>query len=787
MSRFNPVAFYRELRRRRVFRVAVLYGVGAWGVIAAADVIFPQLVGWVGDPDRAMRALFIAAIVLAPVALVFGWLYDVTTEGVKRTVSFSATAHDPDISLHPADRWIIGALGGLSLAVVVATAVHIVRMEPTVPAAGPVIPANSIAVLPFEICADAAVDPLLAAGITNEVLRHLAEIPNLKVTGKSLIVVGRASAFAFAEADVTPQRIASTLRVHYLLTGTVCREGDALVVQAELVDENGYLAWSHGYTEQLNAAGQVTRSVASLLAEGVAGHLGAVMPVPAEGQVDRLAYEQLLIGREYRDRGEAEQARAAFEAALDRKPDYADALYELAMMELPDQDSTQTSAELETAIRLAKPALAMARREAERNPDSANAHFVAGRIQFALVSFSRDLAWRKSEPLDVEGWDAQLAEAEAHLRRSLELNPTNSLTSLFLWYTLIDEGRGSEAMSVLERALERDPFNGYLSSRAARGWQERGQHRKAMDLLERFKQLPDPPGNAFFSMMEVALIRGRLDEACEILIDALQNYPDSVRDSFLPWIAWRFGAEFIKEVGLKEESAAWIARLDAPGIPDWARDFASLTDDDYYARASQMTDQEILDLWSEMGLLMLHALALHGEYERPIRLLEKMRHSRWWYAELQRLFDERPMILLAAVYLEVGRDDDAARLLDEAQRALEKGVQSGYRGLLTLDHLATTYALQGRFPAAFATLELSLSVGNTYASLDCSSSSFADPLTFVHDPYASVHSDPRLLKLVRQCQTETHRQAERVRALLAEHDLDELLAPLIAYYRTEKR
>ena len=72
MARLNPITLFQELRRRRVFRVALIYGVGAWGVIAACDVLFPQLSRWVADPDRAMRAVFIAAIALSPVALVFG-------------------------------------------------------------------------------------------------------------------------------------------------------------------------------------------------------------------------------------------------------------------------------------------------------------------------------------------------------------------------------------------------------------------------------------------------------------------------------------------------------------------------------------------------------------------------------------------------------------------------------------------------------------------------------------------------------------------------------------------
>ncbi|MGD8921534.1 MAG: hypothetical protein PVH90_11945, partial [Gammaproteobacteria bacterium] len=64
-------AFVRELRRRRVFRTAGIYIVGAWLLLQVADVLFP---GW-GLPDAAVNALFFAAVIGFPVALVFGWFY----------------------------------------------------------------------------------------------------------------------------------------------------------------------------------------------------------------------------------------------------------------------------------------------------------------------------------------------------------------------------------------------------------------------------------------------------------------------------------------------------------------------------------------------------------------------------------------------------------------------------------------------------------------------------------------------------------------------------------------
>jgi hypothetical protein len=56
----------RELRRRRVFRIAGFCIVGAWLVMQAADVFFP---GW-GRPDAAINILLVTAILGFPLALV---------------------------------------------------------------------------------------------------------------------------------------------------------------------------------------------------------------------------------------------------------------------------------------------------------------------------------------------------------------------------------------------------------------------------------------------------------------------------------------------------------------------------------------------------------------------------------------------------------------------------------------------------------------------------------------------------------------------------------------------
>ena len=95
-----------DLRRRHVFRVAALYIVGAWMLLQIADVIFPGL----GIPEAAIRYVMIAALVGFPIALVIGWMYEFTPDGIVRTAALSESARVSDLSLRGTDYVILSAM-----------------------------------------------------------------------------------------------------------------------------------------------------------------------------------------------------------------------------------------------------------------------------------------------------------------------------------------------------------------------------------------------------------------------------------------------------------------------------------------------------------------------------------------------------------------------------------------------------------------------------------------------------------------------------------------------------
>jgi eukaryotic-like serine/threonine-protein kinase len=92
--------FLAELRRRRVFNVALAYGVLCFVVLQVAVLILPAL----PLPEWSYEGLVAAALAGFPVAMVLAWMYDLTNAGIQR-------AESADLGGPGYFRWLLPALG----------------------------------------------------------------------------------------------------------------------------------------------------------------------------------------------------------------------------------------------------------------------------------------------------------------------------------------------------------------------------------------------------------------------------------------------------------------------------------------------------------------------------------------------------------------------------------------------------------------------------------------------------------------------------------------------------
>ncbi len=102
----QPNTFLQELRRRSIFRVAVMYTVATWVLLQVGDVLSDplSLPGW-------FQSTLIGLLVIGfPITLLLAWIFDVTPEGIVRSTDDSLKELERLRKRHKIDYAIIGTL-----------------------------------------------------------------------------------------------------------------------------------------------------------------------------------------------------------------------------------------------------------------------------------------------------------------------------------------------------------------------------------------------------------------------------------------------------------------------------------------------------------------------------------------------------------------------------------------------------------------------------------------------------------------------------------------------------
>ena len=213
--------FFSELQRRKVLRVASAYVVGgmdhpAGGAGAADGDVAAGLV-----LDRHPRA---ARHRLSRSRSSLAWFFEITPEGIKRTVA----SGDGALVKPQTTDLILGGDAGARARRRARSGRHAARTARHRHATADVPNAKTRTARPRrQVDRRAAVrEPvdgqggrLFADGLTEEMLELLAKIGDLKV-------ISRTSSFAFKGKDTPLPEIAKQLGVRHILEGSVRRDGD---------------------------------------------------------------------------------------------------------------------------------------------------------------------------------------------------------------------------------------------------------------------------------------------------------------------------------------------------------------------------------------------------------------------------------------------------------------------------------------------------------------------------------------------------------------------------------
>ena len=224
-----------ELRRRNVFRMAVLYLGAAWLVMQIVDLLIDR-----GPLPESFGPLMLVVLSIGfPISILLAWFYELTPDGILPDEETADQRGAPQAAGRAMDFVVIAVL---------AAAVLLFAFDKwwLRDAATPVGYANSVAVLAFEDLSPDGNQEWFSDGLTEEIINSLAQLPELKVTA-------RTSAFHFKGKDLPVPEIAETLGVAHIVEGSVRRAGDRLRVTAQLIKANdGFHLWSENYDETTN-------------------------------------------------------------------------------------------------------------------------------------------------------------------------------------------------------------------------------------------------------------------------------------------------------------------------------------------------------------------------------------------------------------------------------------------------------------------------------------------------------------------------------------------------------
>jgi TolB-like protein len=314
-----------ELRRRRVFRTAALYIVGAWLVLQVADVIFPAL----DIPERALRYVLFGSVLGFPAVLVFGWFFDIGADGISRTQPAGPGEAAASLPLRRVDYVLLVALLAVAGAIVYNMAGRVAE-EPTFVrervADGPPM----VAVLPFTAASLGGDSEFFANGVHDDLLTQLAQLESIRV-------ISRTSVLEYRETTLNIREIGAELGADVILEGGVQSAGDRIRINAQLIDAySDEHLWAQTYDRELTAANifdvqtEIARAISAAMRTTLTPQdVRQLAIIPTENMA---AYREFRRAVEIRDTQRVwknEGYRQALEHAIELDPTFTRAMADL--------------------------------------------------------------------------------------------------------------------------------------------------------------------------------------------------------------------------------------------------------------------------------------------------------------------------------------------------------------------------------------------------------------------------------------------------------------------------
>src|SRR5712664_3921868 len=310
-------SFFEEVKRRKVFRVAIAYVIASWALAQGLAQVLPVF----DIPNSAIRSVIALLLIGFPVVLVLAWVFDVTPQGIRATST-------PGVPVARRRRNVIMLI---AIGVIISAGAGFFLL----PRASARKIDKSIAVLPFQNLSDEKENAYFADGIQDDILTNLSKIGDLKVISRMSVMTYRGDGVRNA------REIGKVLGVATLLEGSVRRAGNRVRVSVQLINANNdEHIWAEDYDRDLTDVFAIQTD----LAQKIASTLQAKLSPNEKARLNRrptenpdayllfIQAERYAVGAEML-RNDSRKAEQLYEQAIKLDPNFAAAFACLSMVE----------------------------------------------------------------------------------------------------------------------------------------------------------------------------------------------------------------------------------------------------------------------------------------------------------------------------------------------------------------------------------------------------------------------------------------------------------------------
>jgi len=625
--------FFEEVKRRKVYRVAVAYVIAAGGIIQLGSAAFPA---W-ELPNWALRLVIVLLLVGFPIALILAWAFDVTPQGIRATpdVAVPRIRRRRNVIMLVATGVIVSAIAGFFLLPRISSAHKIDK---------------SIAVLPFENLSDDKENAYFADGIQDDVLTNLSKIGDLKV-------ISRTSVMPYRGKTSNVREIGKALGVGSILEGSVRRVGNRVRVNVQLIcaDTDEHL-WAEDYDRELTDVFAIQTDLAQKIAEALQARLSPgeksrMERKPTENGEAYLAFVQAHnLSCAFEDLEKLKQSEQLYQRAIELDPNFAVAIARYSQLESWILHIFERTPERRERART------LAERALRLQPDLPEAHLALGSSYYygdnnydaALKEF--EIAQRglpnESEVYlalgAIQRRQGKWAESTGNLEKAVSLNPkdTWALQNLSFNYQMLRNF--AKANETIDRAIVLNPT-------AFEPWEvkskfalfERGDFsvaEKAFEAVKSASMTNEQRLNAASARANVLLLERKYREG----LQEAENLPDDQVAGFPGQLWSKYYYIGFARKALQDEPGARVAFLKAKSVIE--------------EQLKRSPDSE------DLHIQLARMLAYLGE--KASALAEAQRATELLPESKDAFGGPEIMTAVAEVYAVLGENDRAIAILD---------------------------------------------------------------------------------------------------------------------------